>query len=374
MDAHRITGLMALLALAAGHTAEPATPLDLLADAGAWETIGGTARSFTFLDGGLQIQQGGGEPSAIITRENYENFAIQFDFNYHQWEESGLYLHAPANGAWQAGLEIELADHAGEAPDPFRAGAVFRHVAPRVVAVKEPGAWNTCRVRMDWPHLQVTINDELVQDLDLDAHPRLKHTLRSGRIGFQNNLGWGMEIRNLLLAPLPDSAPAITMFDGKTLEGWTPVRNKRAWWTPESGVLRGKGGNGYLQYQQPCQDFSFQGYYRASSSANGGVFFRWKSDDSDRGNEVQILDVPGVGMVSGSIYGFVRGRDDLFTPGAWNLLQVFVSGGHAVTYVNGRKSAETDQLDKIWPGHITLQMHRDDATIDWKDLVLIPAD
>lgn len=343
-------------------------PRRLLEDPAAWETIGGTAKSFEIRDGQLRIQQGGGEPSAIITRENYENFVLRFRFNYHKWEESGLYIHAPANGAWRAGLEIELADHAGDAPDPYRAGAIFRHVPPKVVAVKEPGEWNDCAVHMDWPHLRVTINDQVVQDLNLDEHPRLRHTLRRGRIGFQNNLGWGMHIADFELTPLPDSAGRITMFNGENLDGWRPVRNKRAWWTVEDGVLRGAGGNGYLQYVRECQDVALQLYYRCSSSANGGVFFRWKDDDSDRGNEVQLLDVPGAGMVSGSIYGHVRGRDDLFHPGEWNLLQVFVEGSHAVTYINGQKSAETSSLDKIWPGHITLQMHRDGAVIEWKEL------
>lgn len=351
-----------------------AAPLALLEDASAWERVGGTATSFEFGDGTLRIQQGGGEPSAILTKENYENFDLQFEFKYHEWEESGLFLHVPSNGAWRAGIEIELADHAGEAPDPYRAGAIFRHVPPRVVAVKESGAWNTCQVHMDWPRLRVEINGQVVQDLDLSAHPRLRHTLRRGRIGFQNNLGWGMNIRNLTLTPLPDSAPAIEMFNGENLDGWRPVRNKRAWWTVEGGVLRGKGGNGYLQYVHPCEDFALQLYYRSSSSANGGVFFRWMDDDSDRGNEVQILDVPGAGMVSGSIYGFVRGRDDIFNPGEWNLLQVFVEGNRAVTYINGHKSAETDALEKIRPGHITLQMHRDGAMIDWKELVLMPGE
>lgn len=349
-----------------------AQPVPLLDTPAAWEAVGGSATSFVFHDGALRIQQGQGEPSAILTRENYENFELHFEFSYHEWEESGLLFHMPSNAAWRAGIEIELADHAGEAPDPFRAGAVFRLVPPKVVAVKEHGEWNTCDVRMDWPRLHVEINGQVVQDLDLDAHPRLRHTLRSGRIGFQNNLGWGMDIRNLLLAPLPDTAPAIAMFNGRTLDGWRPVRNKRAWWTVENGLLHGAGGNGYLQFVYPCQDFAFQCYYRSSSSANGGVFFRWKDDDSDRGNEIQILDLPGAGMVSGSIYGLVRGRDDIFEPGAWNLMQVFVEGNHATTYINGQKSAETDKLDKVGAGHITLQMHRDGATIDWKDLVLLP--
>lgn len=367
---HRLCAIIiALLPLPIG-----AAPLTLLETPSAWTQFGGSATSFEIRDGILRYQQGGGEPSAILTRDDFENFMLSFTFKYHEWEESGLYLHAPSNGAWRAGLEIELGDHAGDAPDAFRAGAVFRHVPPRVVAVKEAGEWNTCRVIMDWPRLQVMINEVPVQDLNLEEHPPLRHTLRRGRIGFQNNLGWGMEIRDLVLHPLPDTARIEVMFNGHDLSGWEPVRNKRAWWTVEDGVLRGKGGNGYLQYRRPCQDFALQLYYRCSSSANAGVFFRWKADDSDRGNEVQLLDVPGAGMVSGSIYGFVRGRDDIFHPGEWNLLQVVVRGNHAETYINGFKSAETDALDKVWPGHITLQMHRDGATVDWRELLLMPMD
>lgn len=356
------------------HLVGAASPLSLLQSPDAWEIMGDSATAYSFTDGTLHIQRGGGEPSAVVTRDNYENFKLHFEFKYHQWEESGLLLHMPSNGAWRAGIEIELADHAGDTPDPYRAGAIFRHVAPSAMAVKEAGEWNQCDVRMDWPRLHVQINGQVVQDIDLETHPRLRHTLRSGRIGFQNNLGWGMTVRDFQLTPLPDSAPTVVMFDGKTLDGWRPVRNKRAWWTVEDGLLRGTGGNGYLQFVYPCQDFSFQCYYRCSPSTNGGVFFRWLDDDSDRGNEIQLLDLPGVGMVSGSIYGYVRGRDDIFNPGEWNLLQVFVNGGHATTYINGQKSAETDQLDKIRPGHITLQMHRDGGTIDWKDLILMPLD
>ena len=349
-----------------------ATPQRLLEDPENWEHHGGTATSFVIQEGELRIQQGQGEPSAILSREEYENFTLDFEFNYHQWEESGLFLHVPWNGAYRAGIEIELADHEGDAPDPFRAGAIFRHVAPKAVAVHQPGMWNTCKVTMDWPQLHVEINEVVVQDINLETHPRLRHTLRRGRIGFQNNLGWGMNIRNLVLNPLSDTAPAINMFNGADLTGWTPVRNKRAWWTVKDGALHSTGGNGYLQFERSVQDFSLSLYYRCSSSANGGVFFRWMSDDSDRGNEIQILDVPGVGMPSGSIYGFMRGRDDIFSPGEWNLLQVFADGNEVTTYINGHTSAHTDKIDKIRSGHVTLQSHRDGASIEWKDFVLTP--
>lgn len=363
--------LTALTIVSSIGTAETIFPLQLPDD---WEQVGGTAASFHMDVACLKIQQGQGEPSAILTRSNYENFDLSFEFKCHEWEESGLLIHAPWNGAWRAGLMVALGDHQGDAPDPFRSGALFRYLPPRVMAVNAAGEWNTCQVHMDWPRLTVVLNGQMVQDVDLSEHPRLAQTLRRGRIGFLNSYGWGMEVRNMALTPLPDSAGSVSMIGNSTLEGWHPVRNKRAWWTVENSILRGEGGNGYLQYDTPCEDFALSVYYRASSSANGGIFFRWKGDDSDRGNEIQILDLPDVGMVSGSIYGLVRGRDDIFNPGQWNLMQIFVQGNQVTTYINGHKSAETDQLDKIWPGHITLQMHRDGAVIEWKEMTLVNGD
>lgn len=348
-----------------------AAPENLLSNPDGWLQHRGTAESFHInKEGLLSFQQGQGEPSALLTREDFENFDLTFVFRCHEWEESGLLIHAPWNGAWRAGLILALGDHAGDTPDEFRSGALFRHVAPKVMAVKPHGEWNDCRVRMNWPHLQVTLNGVVVQDLDLSTHPRLAQTLRRGRLGFLNSYGWGMEVRDFTITRLPDTPGREVMFNGEDLDGWRPVRNKRAWWTVEDAAIRGAGGNGYLQYETPCTDFALSLYYRASSSANGGVFFRWKSDDSDRGHEIQILDLPDVGMVSGSIYGLVRGRDDVFNPGEWNLMQIFVQGTRATTYINGHKSAETDRLEKLDEGHITLQMHRDGAVIEWKELEL----
>ena len=58
----------------------------------------------------------------------------------------------------------------------------------------------------------------------------------------------------------------------------------------------------------------------------------------------------------------------------WTLLQVSVHGKRAVTHVNGLESAKTDALTRIRPGHIVIQMHRDDSTIEFRDLVLVSAD
>ncbi len=347
---------------------------DLLADPTQWEQIGGSKDSFVFKEGVLLSQWSGHEPAAILTREDYENFDLGFDFKMGHWCESGLFLHAPRNGAFRAGQEIEIADNAGGAPSPFVAGAVFERVAPKQVAVKPFDEWNICRVHMDWPHLVVHINEILVQDLDLSKEESLRYTLRRGAIGFQH-LGFPLEIRNLKIQPLPDTENGIIMFNGKNLVDWAIIKGDSVW-EVKDGAIVGSVANGYLGYMAKiCQDFDLRAMIKTSPASNGGIFFRWLPGRMmDRGNEVQILDVPGSDMVTGSIYGLDRGNDLAITPGEWELLQISVRGNHAITFVNGLKCAETSNLTAIRPGYIVLQMHKIQSWLAFKNLVLVPHD
>jgi hypothetical protein len=347
-------------------------PRNLLENRDQWRQIHGADASFVLKDQTLSIERADAPPAAILTREEYENFDLSFDFWYAKDEENGIYLHAPWNGAFRAGLEIELGDHSKKDPTVYTSGAIYRHVPAKVMAVTGPDQWQTCRIHMDWPHLVVHINDQLVQDIDLAQHPELRHTLRRGAIGFANSLGWGFKVRNLLLTPLPDTEPRQVLFGGDNIDQWVDVRPKDAKWRVENGALVSDTGYGYLQHPFEAQDFDLHLYYKAERDANGGVFFRWLADDSDRGNEIQIMDLPDTAMPSGSIYNITRANDALITPGEWTLLQLHVRGKHATTWLNGMKCAETDALEKVQAGRITLQMHRNGAGIRFKDIVLTP--
>ncbi|NLX21421.1 MAG: DUF1080 domain-containing protein [Phycisphaerae bacterium] len=352
----------------------PAQPIDLLASMSLWERHGGSAESFELVDGQLTACWSREEPAALLTRRDFENFNLTFEYEISQWGESGLFIHAPRNGAFRAGLEIELADTAGWPPSPYTAGAIFRHVPPAADAVRKHGEWNTVHVRMDWPRLVVKINDQTVQNLDLAAHEELRYTLRRGAIGFQS-LGWPITIRNLKLQPLPDTENAVALFNGNNLAGWK-IEIGNARWDVRNEAIIGADGDGYLRHEGQYQDFDLRLYIRTSPAANGGVYFRWLGYEPfpDRGYEVQILDLHGAIMPTGSIYGLARGNDLLVTPGQWQLLQLFVREKHALVRLNGVTCAESTQLDSVRPGHITLQMHRGDASIEFKDIHLTPAD
>lgn len=349
--------------------------LPLLEDANAWNLVETDPNIISITDGELTVKRRTYQSATIMTTAEHENFRLEFDFLVHRWCELILALHAPWNSAWPAGLEVVLSDHAGRAPSPFGAGALLGNVAPTSVPVRRNDQWNHCEITLDWPTFTLTINGEVVQDLDLSADERLRYKLRKGRIGFRDLLGWGFNVRNMNLTPLPDTQGELTLFDGTSLEGWKEVRPGDATWSLKDGIIIGDNGNGYLQHERAVQDFDLQLYYRSTPTANGGVFFRWMTDDSDRGNEIQILDVPQCTMPSASIYSISRARGDAqFPVGSWQLLQLSVRGAFAVTHLNGVQTAITDRLTKIRSGHITLQMHKEKSTIEFRDISLVPTD
>ncbi len=334
-----------------------------------WELWGGSETSFEMAGGQLSLQRGENEPSALLTTGDIENFEVAFDFLLSKWCESGFYIHAPRNGAFRAGMEIALSSQSGS-PDPkYVMGAISGELAPLAPVKQEANFWHSFSARMEWPRLHVAIDGVVVQDLDLSAHPELRYKLKRGSIGFQNN-GYAASFRNFVLTPLPDATRESALFNGENLNGWTAALGE-ARWTVEDGTIVARESDGYLMHESTVQDFHLRMYIRASSLANGGVFFRWVDDaEADRGYEIQILDVPGTDWPTGSIYSHARGNDLALDPGQWQLLQIIAEGGAVRTFVNGVSSASATDLEKVRPGHIVLQMHRTRAEIAFKDIVL----
>ncbi len=346
-------------------------PVNLLDSLEHWTQSGGSEGSFVLDAGTLNLKKADGVPGELLTTADYENFDLSFEFNVASWTDTGLYLHAPRNRQYRAGLELELSGHPKEHDTPYTTGALFRHMAPLVSARNKPGEWNTCQVRMDWPRVQVTMNGQTVQDVDLDA-AGLGHTLRRGALGFQNSGQDALQVRNMMLTPLPDSEHGMVLAADEALTGWT-MAGGEATWVGAQGILRGADGNGHLVHEAVCTDFDFRCYLRTSApTTNGGIHFRWPEDNSHSGQEVQIYDVPAAVMPTGSIYGIARCDDALLRPGEWMLVQIIARGSHVTTYIDGRKAAESFYNVTVRnPGRMALQMHSA-GWIEFKDLVLVP--
>lgn len=331
-----------------------------------WTVQQGPETAFYVDQGAIVVHPGASYPTWLRSARVYENFELRFDFFLQGWMDSGLYLHAPEHGpAPEAGLKIKLF-HKQEQPKPESMGSLFPLVPPRTVNVRSKGEWNSMRVVMDWPRLQVWTNDEMIQDLNLDEHPELRYRLRSGYLGFES-LSYPIRFRNIRVRELPAKERWQLLYQRpEDLALWEVVEGKAKWET--LGPVLRADGLGYLATRQTYRDFEFQCYVRASRHSNGGIIFRGPVSPSEAHYEIQLHDVEGAVYPTGSLYHHRRARYPRIQPEEWYLLQLIVKDRGCVVRINGETVVDYHDLQFMEAAPIMLQAHQAGKWIEYKGI------
>ncbi len=164
----------------------------------------------------------GSEPRGtwLISKRQYSNFILRFDFKLGPRGNSGCALRAPLRGdpAFD-GMELQMADlrYNPRAKDSELTGGIYRAIAPRKQVYK-PTKWNRYEIVLRGSYMRVVLNDTVIHDLNLDEQDQVvrrhdgslarpvKDRPRRGHIGFQE-LSRGEErvqIRNARIKILSD--------------------------------------------------------------------------------------------------------------------------------------------------------------------------
>jgi hypothetical protein len=141
----------------------------------------------------------------LWTKEQYGDFILELEFKIPEKANSGIFLRtSDLNDPVYTGLEVQVANSFGktETSRTGTAGAVYDLKAPSKNPLKAPGEWNKVRIECRGPKIAVTLNGELVVDLDLDEWTEtgknpdgsknkfkkpLKDFARKGHIGLQDH-------------------------------------------------------------------------------------------------------------------------------------------------------------------------------------------
>lgn len=154
----------------------------------------------------------------LMSKNQYSDFILKFDFKLGELGNSGCALRSPLAGdpAFD-GMELQMADYRynTRAKDSELTGGIYRAIAP-IKQVYNPTKWNSYVISLRGSHLHVTLNDVVIHDLNLDEQdqvvlrhnrqpaPAVKDRPRKGHIGFQE-LSRGnshIQIRNARLKVL----------------------------------------------------------------------------------------------------------------------------------------------------------------------------
>ncbi len=169
----------------------------------------------------------------------------------------------------------------------------------------------------------------------------------------------------------------ISLFDGKTLSGWTPMHTDR--FSARDGVLRAYGGSGWLRSAKSYKNFEFQAEYRAlKKGADSGLLFRCSGDSTpkpphwpSKAYQLQVIDADSLLMIfgHGALSHFERDVAALQTArkpvGEWQTITLKVVGNRAEAALGGKRVTVSDSIH-LDEGYIGLQ--GENGSFEWRNL------
>jgi hypothetical protein len=150
-----------------------------------------------------------------------------------------------------------------------------------------------------------------------------------------------------LPAAAADEPGFVSLFDGKTLNGWKLVGGSGPGYVIENGmIVCPEKGGGNLFTEAEYGNFIFRYEYRLTPAGNNGIGIRapLEGDAAYKGMEIQILDDTHEqykGWLrpeqhTGSVYDVIPARTGFQNPaGEWNSAEINANGRHIRVTLNG---------------------------------------
>ncbi|MFT3685740.1 MAG: DUF1080 domain-containing protein [Phycisphaerales bacterium] len=361
----------------------------------------------------------GGSGGDIMTREQYGDFELTFDFNCDAKANSGVIYRATEqyDASWMTGPEFQVIDDAGnnlQPGDPHSSGALYDIIKPPAGKTFKAGDWNTGRIYIRNGLIQHWLNGKKVAEIeafDAQGKPTAAWTKAIAASKFKDYTGFGVQpkgsivlqdhgdkvtYRDIKVRALDTKAPRqVDLFNGKDLTGWTAVvpdlaakkEDQTKPWTINGGVLCCAGNpGGYIRTNEKFTNFVFRCQWRfdpAKGAGNSGVLLRMNGEDKvwprsieaqlESGNAGDFWNIDQMKM--GVAKERTNGRNTKHTHGAerplgqWNEYEIVCDHGAVKLYVNGELLNEAVDCEET-PGYICLQS--EGSYIEFRNIRIVP--
>ncbi|HEY4234994.1 MAG TPA: DUF1080 domain-containing protein [Lacipirellulaceae bacterium] len=187
-----------------------------------------------------------------------------------------------------------------------------------------------------------------------------------------------------------DADGFIALFDGKSLEGWTPSENKETWHV-EDGCLVSGGPRSHLFYSGPVNDHDFRNFELKADvltkpGSNSGIYFHTEYQEQDwpfHGYEAQVNNTHTDWKRTGGLYDVVDIREAPVKDDEWFEYDILVQDKHIVLKINDKTTVDYTEPEggpqvKDKPGRmlshgtVALQAHDPKSTVYFKNVRIKP--
>ena len=170
----------------------------------------------------------------------------------------------------------------------------------------------------------------------------------------------------------------ITLFNGKSLDGWQPVGRRDNKWSAVGGILQNANSGANLVTVQKFDDFKLHLEFRVPKESNSGVYLRGRY-------ELQIDDATGLEPSShhlGGLYGFIAPSENVArAAGEWQSMDVTLVGRMLTYELNGTTVICNREIPGITGGALDsaegdpgpLLLQGDHGPVDYRNIVITPA-
>lgn len=202
-------------------------------------------------------------------------------------------------------------------------------------------------------------------------------------------LSWALALP-LALAAADKNDGWISLFDGKSLDGWK-ANDPQGTFKVEGGEIIVNGPRSHLFYVGAVQNhdfknFEFKADVKTMPSSNSGVYFHTEWLDGgwpSKGYEVQVNNSHKDPKRTAGLYGIQDNYEAPAKDGEWFTLYIKVEGKHVVTQVNGKTIVEyTEPADPQRPkpmagrlithGTFALQGHDPISKVFYRNIMVKP--
>jgi hypothetical protein len=175
----------------------------------------------------------------------------------------------------------------------------------------------------------------------------------------------------------PAWGEAVTLFNGKSLDGWQPVGRRDNQWSAVNGILQNAKSGANLVTVQKFDDFKLRLEFRVPKGSNSGVYLRGRY-------ELQIDDATGLAPSShhlGGVYGFIAPSENVARAvGEWQSMAVTLVGRMLTYELNGTTVICNREIPGITGGAIDsaeadpgpLLLQGDHGPVDYRNIVITP--
>jgi hypothetical protein len=172
----------------------------------------------------------------------------------------------------------------------------------------------------------------------------------------------------------------VSLFDGKTLSGWTKGGSADSKWEVVDGVIVGTGKASMLYSPKgDYKNFRFKAEVKINDHGNSGMYFRSPTNGGNfsDGYEAQIDSTHGDPRRTGSIYGFLHIYKQLVPPDTWFTYEVEcvdrnwrgLNVPHIKLWVNGELLFEfIERTSAYKEGYFAFQQHDPGSRIEIKKI------